>query len=189
MILLLDNYDSFTYNLYQVIAGLGLEIRVVQNDQIDVLEIQRLDPEAIVISPGPGTPIDAGVCLEVIRKFGDSLPMLGVCLGHQCLGVAGGGRLIPATRLRHGETTVAVLEQSILFEGLSSTLPVACYHSLVLVDPPAGYRVTARDETGDILAMEHHTLPLYGVQFHPESYLSGRAGIHIIQNFFRHLDP
>lgn len=188
MILVIDNYDSFTFNLVQYLGELGAEIEVHRNDELTTDQIRDLSPKAIVISPGPCTPAEAGVSVEVVRELGPELPILGVCLGHQAIGSAYGGRIIRADRLMHGKTSPIRHSGEGLFEGLPSPLTVARYHSLV-IDPselPTELEVIARtDEPGfetEIQAVRHREHPVWGVQFHPESIASER-GLDLLRNF------
>ncbi len=185
MILLIDNYDSFSYNLVQYIGSIRPDIRVVRNDACTVREIEAMKPEAIIISPGPGRPEDAGVCIEAIRYFKDKVPILGVCLGHQAICEAFGGTVSYAKELMHGKTSMADLDPACpLFAGLSSPIQVARYHSLAALedDLPEELAVTARTADGEIMAVQHKTYPVFGLQFHPESVLTP-DGLKIIENF------
>ena len=186
MILVIDNYDSFTYNLVQYLGELGAEPLVRRNDAIDVEDIARLCPRAIVLSPGPCTPTEAGVTVPVVRRWGSRIPILGVCLGHQAIGVAYGGRVIPARRVMHGKTSRIEHEGTGLFAGLPSPLDVMRYHSLVLARDtlPAALAVTAYavDDPTEIHAVQHAEHPVWGVQFHPESVLTS-TGKDILRNF------
>jgi len=185
MILLIDNYDSFTYNLYQYIGELYEDILVVRNDEITIAEIEKLKPSAIVISPGPGYPQSAGISLEVIRHFTGKTPILGVCLGHQAIGEAFGSKIVHAKELVHGKSSEILLDtSSLLFKGLPNKLTVARYHSLIVdIDSLAGcLTVTAKTTDGQIMAIEHKEYPVFGVQFHPESILT-KLGKKIIRNF------
>ncbi|GDX87227.1 glutamine amidotransferase [Gemmatimonadota bacterium] len=189
MILVVDNYDSFTYNLVQYLGELGEELRVERNDAITVDEVQRLSPEAIVLSPGPRTPADAGICVPLIRQLGPTVPILGVCLGHQAIGAAYGGKVIRAPRgVMHGKTSLVRHDGSGLFEGLPSPLRVMRYHSLVVerASLPAALEVTATavDDDLEIHGMRHRTHPVWGVQFHPESVLTER-GKDLLANFLK----
>ncbi len=174
MILLIDNYDSFVYNLARYFVELGQETRVVRNDSITVAEIRLLRPDAVVLSPGPCTPAEAGVSIEVVQNLGSEIPMLGVCLGHQVLAAATGTRIIRAAQPVHGRTSAVNHERQGLFSGLSSPLHATRYHSLIIDEAtlPAEWNVTARLNDGTIMAIEHRTRPLFGVQFHPESILT-----------------
>lgn len=187
MILLIDNYDSFSYNLYQLIGSLAGEMEVVRNDALTVEEIAAKRPEAIILSPGPGRPEDAGVTVEVIQKLGGQIPLLGVCLGEQAMCLALGGKVGYAKALMHGKQSVAKLDtDSVLFRGLPEEVAVARYHSLAAVEEslPDELRVTARTADGEIMAVEHKTKAMYGVQFHPESILTPE-GTEMIKNFLR----
>lgn len=187
MILLIDNYDSFSYNLYQLIGSLAGEMEVVRNDALTVEEIAAKRPEAIILSPGPGRPEDAGVTVEVIQKLGGQIPLLGVCLGEQAMCLALGGKVGYAKALMHGKQSVAKLDtESVLFRGLPEEVAVARYHSLAAVEEslPDELRVTARTADGEIMAVEHKTKAMYGVQFHPESILTPE-GTEMVKNFLR----
>ena len=188
MILLIDNYDSFVYNLARYIGELGRERRVMRNDAVSVADVLAMGPDAIVISPGPGTPDQAGVSLEVVRRLGARLPILGVCLGHQCVGQAYGGRVARAPVPVHGKSALARHGGDGLFAGLPDPLRVGRYHSLV-VELPAGdeLEVTARTDDGAVMALQHRRDPVYGVQFHPESVLT-EHGHDLIANFLAAAD-
>lgn len=184
MLLFIDNYDSFSYNLVQYFQMLGQDVQVYRHDAISIAEIQRLNPEYIVLSPGPCGPDEAGVCMEVIQKLGGVIPILGVCLGHQCIGAAFGGNITKATTLMHGKICPVAHDGNGLFDNLANPLKVTRYNSLT-IDPvtlPGCLTVTARDSDDDIMAICHKTLPIYGVQFHPESILS-EQGLLLFQNF------
>jgi anthranilate synthase component II len=184
MLLLIDNYDSFTYNLAQYLGELGAEVRVERNDRITVAEIATLAPAQIVISPGPCTPNEAGISLEVIAALAGKIPILGVCLGHQAIGQAFGGQVVRARKVMHGKISQIHHEGRGLFRGLASPIEATRYHSLV-VEPstfPAVLEVTAKTADGEIMALEHRTLPVWGVQFHPESILTP-DGKHLLRNF------
>lgn len=185
MILLIDNYDSFTYNLYQYIGTLYSDIEVVRNDEITLDEIENKKPEAIIISPGPGYPKDAGISVDVIKKFSGIIPILGVCLGHQSIVEAFGGKIVRAKALMHGKASnIKVDNQSVMFKDLSPVISCARYHSLIADEEtmPDCLKITARDETNQIMAVEHCTKQVYGVQFHPESILTD-DGKHMLMNF------
>jgi anthranilate synthase/aminodeoxychorismate synthase-like glutamine amidotransferase len=190
MLLVLDNYDSFTYNLVQYVGELGADPAVYRNDALTPAEALALRPAAIIVSPGPGTPADAGISVPLIRAAAGRVPILGVCLGHQAIGVAYGGRVVRATRLMHGKTTVIQHDQGELFEGLPTPLEVMRYHSLVV--SPAGLpdelRVTAwsadQPARQEIMALQHRRHPVFGVQFHPES-IATEAGKRLVGNFLR----
>jgi len=186
MLLMIDNYDSFTYILVQYFRMLGVEMSVYRNDSITVEKIAELAPEAIVLSPGPGSPDGAGITLPVIEHFADKAPLLGVCLGHQALGQFFGGRVVRAARLMHGKTSLIHHDRAGLFTGMPKPFYATRYHSLLL-DPqsiPSCLVVSAWTEQGEIMALRHRTLPLDGVQFHPESILTD-CGIRLLRNFLR----
>ncbi len=184
MILVIDNYDSFTYNIVQLLGELGADVRVVRNDQITLDEAQALNADKVVISPGPGTPDDGGVSLDVIRALGATTPILGVCLGHQCIGQAYGGVVTRAGRLMHGKTSMVYHKGGRLFTGVPSPFEATRYHSLIVEDAslPEALQVTAFTDQGEIMALRHRTHPVYGVQFHPESILTA-FGVRILRNF------
>lgn len=185
MILLIDNYDSFSYNLYQLVGSLCPEIRVVRNDAVTVEEIRALAPAAILLSPGPGHPEEAGVCVQAVQALGGEIPILGVCLGHQAICTAYGATVSYAKQLMHGKQSDTALELDCpLFRGCRPTEPVARYHSLAAVERtlPSCLRVTARAEDGEVMAVQHREYNVYGVQFHPESIMTP-AGKTILQNF------
>ena len=170
MILLLDNYDSFTYNLYQAVRALGVECRVVRNDALSVKALLALKPAGLILSPGPGRPEDAGVLVELIRRVPPSLPVLGVCLGHQATALAYGGRVVRAKHLMHGKTCRVTHDGKGVFSGLPPKVVVARYHSLVAAEPlPEGLIATARAEDGSLMGLRHRERPVEGLQFHPES--------------------
>lgn len=184
MTLVIDNYDSFTYNLVQYLGELGSKVTVFRNDATTVDAILELSPERIVISPGPCTPNEAGICLELVERLGGSIPILGVCLGHQVIGQAYGGEIVPAKRLMHGKVSMISHDGHVIFKGLRNPFTAARYHSLV-INPgkvPACLRVTATSEDGEIMGIRHRDLPVWGVQFHPESILT-EEGKKIIRNF------
>jgi len=183
MVLVIDNYDSFTYNLVQQIGELGADVTVVRNDQITVEEVRDMSPTHIVISPGPGTPDDGGVSLDVIRQVGASTPILGVCLGHQCIAQAYGGQVVRADRLMHGKTSPIYHKGDPLFHGVPSPFVATRYHSLIVQSPlPESLRLTAFTEEGELMALRHKYFPVFGVQFHPESILT-IYGKQILRNF------
>lgn len=185
MILLIDNYDSFSYNLYQLVGTINPDIKVIRNDEMTVKEIEELDPTHIIISPGPGKPIDAGVCEDVIRYFADKKPILGVCLGHQAICEAFGGVVDHAGRLMHGKASVVKIDPSCkIFKGIPDEPTVARYHSLSAVEKrlPSCLKVTGRSDDGEIMAVEHREYPVFGLQFHPESILT-KDGRIMLENF------
>jgi anthranilate synthase component 2 len=174
VILIIDNYDSFTYNLYQYLCELGAEVRVVRNDAATVPEVQAMAPEAIVISPGPGTPDDAGISIDVVRQLGPRIPILGVCLGHQAIGAAFGAEIVRAPVVMHGKTSKIHHESVGVFSGLPNPFIATRYHSLIVNEErlPPSLEVTARTEDGTIMGLRHREFDVYGVQFHPESILT-----------------
>jgi anthranilate synthase/aminodeoxychorismate synthase-like glutamine amidotransferase len=184
VILVIDNYDSFTYNLVQYFGILGAEVLVVRNDQIDVKKIEQLCPERIVLSPGPGTPADAGICTEAVRHFSGKVPILGVCLGHQCIGEVFRFRVEPAGEPVHGKTSLIRHTGRGLFAGIPREIRVTRYHSLVLRENAGSndLEITARTEDGIIMAVQHKQHPTYGVQFHPESICT-EYGLDMLRNF------
>ena len=186
MLLLIDNYDSFTYNLFQYLSELGEEITVVRNDRISLDEIERLSPERIVISPGPGTPQQAGISNEVIRCFGARIPILGVCLGHQCIGYAYGGRVKHAGEIKHGKSSLIYHDGKGVFKGLQNPFPAIRYHSLAVKRDglPDCLEVSAWTENNLIMGLRHREHPVEGVQFHPESIMT-KVGKELLRNFIR----
>lgn len=189
MILLIDNYDSFSYNLFQLIGSLNPDIRVIRNDAATVKEIENTHPEAIVLSPGPGRPEDAGICIDVVKELGASIPILGVCLGHQAICTAYGGTISYAKKLMHGKQSETKLDETCpIFKGLPPIIPVARYHSLSLLEEtlPDCLDITAKTTDGEIMAVKHKTHPIYGLQFHPESILTP-DGKTIVKNFLRQI--
>lgn len=185
MILLIDNYDSFVYNLYQFLAVEDPDVRLVRNDRITPEEALSMEPDAIVISPGPGKPSDAGVCIELIRQLKGRIPILGVCLGHQAIGEAIGATVTHASRLMHGKTSLLTdVADDIIFKGIKKPVQVARYHSLSVQEStlPQELEVTARSDDGEIMAMRHREYLIYGLQFHPESVMTPE-GSAMIRNF------
>lgn len=184
MILLIDNYDSFSYNLFQLVGTLNPDIRVVRNDLLSVPEIEALSPEALLLSPGPGRPADAGICEEAVQKLSGKIPILGVCLGHQAICEAFGGTVGYAKALMHGKSSLTKLAPSCpLFQDLPPEIPVARYHSLAAKEPlPPDLEAAAVTEDGEIMALQHKTHPTFGLQFHPESILTP-DGETILKNF------
>ena len=185
MILLIDNYDSFSYNLYQLIGTVEPDIKVVRNDECTLEEIVEMKPEAIILSPGPGRPEDAGICIPVIKEFAGKIPILGVCLGHQSICEAFGGTVSYAKELMHGKKKLMYKTgESQLFKGLPDTFAAARYHSLAALKDtlPAELKVTAESEDGEVMAVEHTKYPVFGVQFHPESVMTPDGRV-MIENF------
>ncbi len=184
MVLIIDNYDSFTYNLVQYFGQLGCELRVRRNDQITLEEIRALAPARICLSPGPGRPEAAGICNRVVQEFGPTIPILGVCLGHQCIGAAFGGEIVPAPRLMHGKTSAVEHKAAGVFSGLQNPFEAMRYHSLIVRRDslPDCLRITAETGEGEIMGLQHSEFPIHGVQFHPES-VGTPEGIQVIRNF------
>jgi anthranilate synthase component 2 len=187
MILLIDNYDSFSYNLVQLAGGINPDIRVIRNDELTVSEVDNLNPSHLILSPGPGYPVDAGICEDVIRCLAARIPILGVCLGHQAICEVYGAQITHAKRLMHGKKSTIILDNScLLFQGLPRQIEAGRYHSLAAqektVDSPL--QVIATDEAGEVMAVKHREYPLYGVQFHPESILTPLGHV-ILDNFLR----
>jgi anthranilate synthase/aminodeoxychorismate synthase-like glutamine amidotransferase len=184
MILVIDNYDSFTYNLVQFLGEMGADLQVIRNDQTTLAEIQAMQPTHIVISPGPGNPDDGGVSLDVIRQLGATIPVLGVCLGHQCIGQAYGGVVLRAPKVMHGKTSMIRHNNEGIFADVPNPFEATRYHSLVVQEAtlPDVLEVTARTEDGEIMGLRHREYPVYGVQFHPESILT-TYGPKILRNF------
>lgn len=188
MILLIDNYDSFVHNIARYVGELGRERRVVRNDAIDVDDIAAELPEAIILSPGPGTPDDAGVSLDVVRRLGERVPILGVCLGHQCIGQVYGGTVRRAQRPVHGKISRISHDDHGVFAGLPNPLRVGRYHSLVVdIEAATGLEATAYTDEGEVMALAHRWYPVVGVQFHPESVLT-EHGHDLLKNFLRRAD-
>lgn len=189
MILLIDNYDSFSYNLYQLVGEIDPDIKVIRNDEMTVEEIAALHPDRIILSPGPGRPEDAGVLIEAARTLGQTIPTLGVCLGHQAICAAFGATVTYAKQLMHGKQSVTQFDPDCpLFKGCPPSAPVARYHSLAVDTDtlPPELAVTARTEDGEVMAVQHRQYPIYGVQFHPESIMTpdGRT---MLQNFIKEI--
>ena len=185
MILIIDNYDSFTFNLYQFVGSINQDVLVKRNDKITVEEIAKLNPSHIILSPGPGYPKDAGICEEVLQNLKERFPIMGVCLGHQAIGEVFGGTVAPAPQLVHGkQSKIMIKGKCKLFEGLQESFPAARYHSLVVEKEglPEELIVTAETEDGEIMAVKHRDHEVYGVQFHPESIMTP-DGMQIIKNF------
>ncbi|MFA6350545.1 MAG: aminodeoxychorismate/anthranilate synthase component II [Candidatus Omnitrophota bacterium] len=186
MILMIDNYDSFTYNLVQYFGELGEDIKVFRNDKISLKKIKQLKPKRIVISPGPGRPEDAGISCDVIREFSGKIPILGVCLGHQAIGLVFGGRITNAIRLMHGKTSMIYHNGKEIFKGIPNPFEATRYHSLLVEKKslPKCFEVTAWTNRSEIMGLKHKDYPLWGVQFHPESILT-RSGKDILANFIK----
>lgn len=187
MVLLIDNYDSFSYNLYQLVGEITPDIKVARNDELTINEIKELSPERIILSPGPGRPEDAGIIIDVVKELGDSIPILGVCLGHQAICAAFGARITYAKRLMHGkQSAISFDKSSPLFEGCPDDMLVARYHSLA-ADPgtmPECLKITALTGDNEIMAVSHKEYPVFGLQFHPESIMTP-DGKTILENFMR----
>ena len=186
MILVIDNYDSFTYNIVQELGELGAQLTVYRNDKITVDEIRELAPERIVISPGPGFPIDAGISLDLIRELGSSIPLLGVCLGHQAIGEAYGGLVVHAPELMHGKTSMIYHDGDTILSDIPNPFEATRYHSLIVDEAtlPDCLQITARAASGEIMGLRHKQHPVIGLQFHPESILTG-YGLQILGNFLK----
>jgi len=186
MLLLIDNYDSFTYNLFQYLSELGEEVMVVRNDKTTLDEIDRMKPQRIVISPGPSTPLRAGISNEVIRHFGSKLPILGVCLGHQCIGYSYGGSIGQAERIMHGKSSLIYHNSQGVLAGLPNPFSAIRYHSLMVQREglPDCLEITAWTDDGTIMGLRHHQYPVEGVQFHPESFMT-EVGKDLLKNFLR----
>ena len=184
MLLMIDNYDSFTYNLYQYLCELGAEVEVVRNDKISLEEITDMDPEGIIISPGPSTPLEAGISNDVISHFGPNIPTLGVCLGHQCIGYVYGAKVDRSDEILHGKTSMVTHNGVGVLAGLPDPFEAIRYHSLVFYPEtiPDTLEVTARTDNGLVMGLRHKEYPIEGVQFHPESILTP-DGKHLLQNF------
>ena len=186
MILMIDNYDSFTYNLVQYLGVLGAEVEVRRNDKVTLDEIETMKPERIVISPGPGTPQSAGITISMIERFHPKVPILGVCLGHQAIGAAFGGRVLHAARIMHGKTSEISHDSKGVFRGLPDPITATRYHSLAVERKslPSCLEVSAEAEDGEIMGLRHRQYPVEGIQFHPESILT-KEGMNILRNFLK----
>jgi len=186
MLLVIDNYDSFTYNLVQYFGELGADPVVKRNDAVSVDEVEKMVPERIVISPGPGSPKDAGISMELIRRMGSRVPLLGVCLGHQCIGEVYGGKVVRAGRLMHGKTSPIRHDAKGVFRGLPNPFEATRYHSLIVEKSsvPDGLEISADTAEGEIVGLRHREHPVHGVQFHPESILS-KEGKDLLENFLK----
>lgn len=182
MILIIDNYDSFTYNLYQQVENLKAKTLVYKNDEISLTQIAKISPVKIIISPGPGRPENSGISLKVIEKFYKKIPILGVCLGHECIGQIFGAKVIHAKQILHGKTSLIYHKNTQLFKGLKNPFKAARYHSLILDKVPPNFILTAETANHEIMAIEHEIYPLFGIQFHPESFLT-KEGNKIMHNF------
>lgn len=187
MILVIDNYDSFTYNLVQYFGELGQHLRICRNDKISVAEIKKMKPERIVISPGPGRPEDAGVSCQVIREFTGKVPILGVCLGHQCLGFVWGAKIVQASRLMHGKTSMIFHNRKGIFKGIRNPFEATRYHSLIVSRHsfPSTLEIIAWTQDEEIMGLKHKIFPVWGVQFHPESILT-KMGKDVLRNFLQY---
>jgi anthranilate synthase/aminodeoxychorismate synthase-like glutamine amidotransferase len=185
-ILMIDNYDSFTYNLVQYLGELGAELEVRRNDAVDVAAVRAMAPQAIVISPGPCTPREAGISVALLREMAGELPILGVCLGHQCVGEAFGAKVVRAGRLMHGKTSPILHDGTTIFAGLSSPFDAMRYHSLLVAADsiPSCLEVSARTAEGEVMGLRHRSLPVEGIQFHPES-IGTPEGKRLLANFLR----
>lgn len=189
MILLIDNYDSFSYNLYQLIGTINPDIKVIRNDEMSIDEIKKMAPDHIIISPGPGRPENAGISVEIIKKLGKNIPILGVCLGHQAIASAFGATVTYAKELMHGKQSKVTFDiSSLLFKGCPKTTLVARYHSLAvdLTTLPKDLKITALTKDGEVMAIEHQQYPIYGLQFHPESIMTPE-GKQILENFIKEI--
>jgi para-aminobenzoate synthetase component II len=182
MILVIDNYDSFTYNLVQYLGDLGEDLRVYRNNRISLEEIERLKPSRIVISPGPGTPADAGLTEDIIRSFHKTTPILGVCLGHQAIGEVFGGKIVRAPTLMHGKTSEIFHDSKGLFKGLPQGFPATRYHSLMVTEIPLSLEISAETKDGVVMGLRHREYPIEGIQFHCESIMT-IVGKNILKNF------
>jgi len=190
MILLIDNYDSFSYNLYQLIGEVNQDIKVARNDKITINEIKDLDPECIILSPGPGKPENAGICVDLVKEFHDKIPILGVCLGHQAICASFGGDVSHAKRLMHGKSSKISLDYDFIFKGLPSEITVGRYHSLSLVEdslPDCLEIISKAKDDREVMAVKHKEFNIYGLQFHPESILTP-DGLTIIENFLQKVE-
>ncbi len=186
MLVMIDNFDSFTYNLFQYLMQLGAEVRVARNNSLSVTELEDLNPRGLVISPGPGRPEDAGITVAAIRHFSGRIPILGVCLGHQAIGLAFGAKIVSARRLMHGKTSSVTADGRTLFQGIQSPFQAMRYHSLVVAREglPDGLEVSAESEDGEIMGLRHRSHPTEGLQFHPESIMT-TVGKRLLRNFLK----
>ena len=186
MIVMIDNYDSFTYNLVQYLEELGTPVEVFRNDKVTVAEIEALQPTGLVISPGPGRPESAGISLEALKRFSGSVPILGVCLGHQAIGEAFGGKVVPAKRLMHGKTSTITADGKAIFKGIQAPFQAMRYHSLAIAREnfPKCLMISAESEDGEIMGIRHRQHPTEGIQFHPESIMTP-VGKRLLRNFLK----
>ena len=186
MLIMIDNFDSFTYNLYQYLMQMGAEVRVARNNSLAIEELEALNPRGLVISPGPGRPEDAGITLAAIERFSGRIPILGVCLGHQAIALSFGGKVVPARRLMHGKTSAVTADGRELFQGVQSPFQAMRYHSLAVAREslPACLEVTAEAEDGEIMGLRHRDHPTEGLQFHPESIMT-TVGKRLLRNFLK----
>lgn len=184
MLVLLDNYDSFTYNLYDYFKQLGAEVTVIRNDAITVDELAALPMDGLVLSPGPGQPELAGILMEAIPRFAQTIPILGICLGHQALGLSFGAEVVKGLRPMHGKVSELLSLNGPIFQGLKAPLSVCRYHSLVLDQCPPSFNIGAVDQDGIVMAMSHKTLPIWGIQYHPEAFLTD-GGQHVLNNWLK----
>lgn len=185
MILIIDNYDSFTYNLYQYIGEIYEDIKVVRNDEIDIKALKKLNPQGIILSPGPGIPENSGICIDVVKKFGSTIPILGICLGHQAISCAYGGKVVRAESIRHGKTSHVTVKNNKLFDGIERLIRVMRYHSLIVDKATLPKDIMIISESIDdqvIMGIKHREYEVYGLQFHPESILT-EHGKTIVKNF------
>ena len=185
MVLVIDNYDSFTYNLVQYLGELGAEVHVVRNDEVSVEQARALNPAHVVISPGPCSPGEAGISVDAIRAFAGKVPLLGVCLGHQAIGAAFGGKVVHARTLMHGKTSAVFHDGRTLFQGLPQGFPATRYHSLMVTHVPDCLEISAHTADGIVMGLRHREFPTEGIQFHPESIMTA-AGKQLLANFLRH---
>lgn len=186
MTLIIDNYDSFTYNLVQYIGSINPKLRVFRNDKISIQDIKKMNPDRIVISPGPGKPENAGLSIDIVREFGSAIPILGICLGHQAITVAYGGEVNRANEIVHGKTSIITHSNSKIFDGIPNKFEATRYHSLIAIKDsfPSELKIIAETDDGIIMALEHEKNSIYGLQFHPESIVT-EHGIEMIKNFIR----
>lgn len=184
MIVLIDNYDSFSYNLFQLVGTIDPDLKVVRNDAYTPEEIEAMNPDCIILSPGPGKPEDAGICVDVVKKLGHKIPILGVCLGHQAICIAYGGVVSYAKELMHGKQSIVTLSNDPIFEGLEKEVPVARYHSLAAIKETLPDTLKIIAEADEVMAVKHRDFPVYGMQFHPESIMTP-DGLVMLRNFLK----